>query len=168
MPPMLQLDVQQIVSQSLSFLLLLWVLRRFAWRPVLGILDARRAHIDAELRALDERQQELTRAQAEYGRRLTAIEAEARAKLQEAILEGKRIAGEIQEEARAQAHQILTKSKETVELEVAKARVTLRDQMAELTMGAVERILRATLDDARDVQLVHQTLDELDRKPARA
>ncbi len=50
MPPILQLDLEQIVSQSISFLLLWWLLRRFAWRPLLALLDHRRAHIEEELR----------------------------------------------------------------------------------------------------------------------
>ncbi len=162
---MLELDVQQIVSQALSFLILVWVLRRFAWRPLLGALDARRQHIEDELKKVADHREELMRTQQGYEARIAKIDEEARGKIQEAIKDGKRIASEIQEEARAQANRIMTKSKETVELELAKAKVTLRDQVAEMTMNAVERIIHQKLDAKSDRQLVDATLDELERQP---
>ena len=165
---MQQLDWQQILSQAISFLTLLWLLRRFAWRPLLGILDERRARIEEDLRQAAQRTADLERLQADYAKRLAKIEDEARTKIQQAILEGKRVASEIQEQARAQGSAVIAKSKETVELELAKARVTLRDQVAAMTMEAVERILRQKLDPKTDRQLVETVLDELDREPARS
>ena len=164
MPAILQLDVQQVISQALSFLLLLWVLRRFAWRPLLAMLDERRARIAQEFQQAAQRKAELERLQEEYGKRLAVIEEEARSKIQQAVLEGKRIAAEIQEQARAQGLALITKSKETVELEIAKAKVTLRDELAALTIGAVERILHEKLDAEKDRQLVNAVLDELERE----
>ena len=159
---MLALDLQQILSQVLSFLVLLWLLRRFAWRPLLTILDRRRAHIEEELRHVAQSKAQLARLQDEYGQRIAKIDEEARVKIQQAILEGKRIAIEVQEQARTQAHAILTKSKETVELELAKAKVTLRDEVAAMTVDAVERILKHKLDDKADRHLVESVLEELD------
>ena len=167
MPPILQLDLQQILSQAFSFVLLVWVLRRFAWRPLLSALDRRRAGIEEEFRRAAQAQAEVARLQQEYQQRLAKIEEEARAKIQQAILEGKRIAVEIQEQAREQASALMTKSKETIELELAKAKITLRDQMAVMTVEAVERVLRQKLDAKTDRHLVDTVLDELEREPTR-
>lgn len=160
---MLQLDLQQILSQTISFVLLLWILKRFAWRPLLAMLDQRRAHIEEELRQVAQSKAEMTRLQQEYSQRLAKIEDEARAKIQQSVLEGKRIAIEIQEQARTQAQAIMAKSKETIELELAKAKVSLRDQMAGMTLEAVERILRHKLDPKTDRQLVDAVLDEIEK-----
>ena len=165
---MQQLDWQQILSQAVSFLILLWVLRRFAWRPLLAMLDSRRQRIEDDLREAAAHNAELVRLQEDYGRRIAKIEDEARVKIQQAILEGKRVAVEIQEQARAQASSILSKSKETVELELAKAKVTLRDEVAAMTLEAVERILRQKVDPKTDRRLVDAVLDELDQEQARA
>ena len=142
MPLSLQPDLQQILSQAISFLILLALLKRFAWKPLLAILDQRRAHIEGELREAAQRKDDMARLQEEYTQRLAKIHDEARTKLQEAILEGKRIALEIQEQARAQSQALLTKSRETIEMDVAKARETLREQMVAMTLDALERILR--------------------------
>ena len=167
MPSILQLDLAQIVSQALSFLALLWVLRRFAWGPLLAMLDERRARIEEEFRRAAAKQEELERLQADYNRRLGAIEDEARHKNQQAVLEGKRIAVEIQEEARAQGQALVAKAKETVDQELVKATVTLRDQVATMTVEAVERVLRAKLDEPADRRLVDRVLDDLEREPVR-
>ena len=159
----LQPDLQQILSQALSFLILFAVLKRFAWRPLLAMLDQRRAQIETGLRQVAQSKDELARLQQDYAARLATIDEEARAKIQQAVLEGKRIAIEVQEQAREQAQAILAKSKETVQQELDKARVTLRDQIADMTVEAVERILQQRLDAQADHRLVETVLDDLER-----
>ncbi|PIQ83929.1 MAG: ATP synthase F0 subunit B [Candidatus Omnitrophica bacterium CG11_big_fil_rev_8_21_14_0_20_63_9] len=162
-----QLDWQQILSQAISFLVLLAILRRFAWKPLLTMLDARRHQIERDLQQAAQGKVELARLQEEYAQRLAKIEDEARSKIQQAILEGKKVAVEIQEQARQLAYASLEKSKQTIELELAKAKVTLRDQMAEMTVDAVERVLRQKLDAKADRQLIDSVLDDLEREGAR-
>ena len=153
----------QIVTNVLGFFLLVVFLRKFFWKTVLKLLDERRRHIEEGLRSIGQSKQELVQLQADYSQRLAKIDDEARVKIQQAVLEGKRIAIEVQEEARAQAQAILAKSKETVELELAKAKVTLRDQVADMTVEAVERVLQQKLDAKTDRALVESALDELER-----
>jgi F-type H+-transporting ATPase subunit b len=157
----------QIATTVLGFFLLVVVLRKFFWPTILLALDERRQHIEDGFKNLARSRQELERIQAEYAQRLAQIEGEARSKIQQAILEGKRIAVEIQEQARAQGSAIINKSKETVELELAKAKVMLRDQVAEMTIEAVERMLRQKLDAKTDRRLVDTVLDELEREGSR-
>ena len=161
MPAILQLDLQQIVSQALTFVLLVWVLKRFAWKPILGILDERRARIEEDLRQATQSREEMSRLQQDYAQRLAKIDEEARAKIQESIQDGRRIAAEIQDEARAQAQQLVAKSQETIALELAKAKVSLRNELADLTMDAVERLLKDKVTVASDEKLVASILDEL-------
>jgi F-type H+-transporting ATPase subunit b len=164
----MQPDIQQILSQTVSFFLLFLVLRRFAWGPLLKVLDERKHKIEGEFRHAAAQREELARLQAEYGQRLTKIEDEARVKLQQAIVEGKRIAQEIQEQARTQSYQLVTKSKETIELELAKAKVTLRDQVAAMTVDAVEKVLKRKLDEKTDRDLVDGVLKDLEAGQARS
>ena len=163
MPAFLQPDLQQVLSQAISFLLLWWILRALAWKPLLTALDARRARIEEEFRQVGQSKAELARLQEDYTRRLAAIEDEARTKIQQAVIEGKRVANEIQEQAREQSSAALTKSKEALEMELAKAKVTLRDEVAKMTVEAVERILRRKLDAKTDRELVDQILGELEQ-----
>jgi F-type H+-transporting ATPase subunit b len=160
---MLQLDLQQILSQAISFVLLVVFLKAFAWERILGALDARRHRIEEELRQIAQGKSELERLKADYDRRLAAIEEEARQKIQQAVLEGKRIAMDIQEQARAQGQALTAKAKETIELELAKAKVALRNDVTAMTVAAVEKILRRKLDAQTDAQLVDTIVGELER-----
>ena len=160
--------LNQILTTALGFFLLVVILKKFFWSAILKMLDERRAYIEEELRQTAQRKAEMTRLQAEYQQRLTKIEEEARAKIQQALLDGKRMSVEIQEQARAQGYALVTKAKETIELELAKAKVTLRDQMVEMTVDAVERILRRKLDEKTDRQLVDAVLAELEQEHPRA
>lgn len=165
MPEFLQPDLQQILSQAISFVLLLAILRRFAWKPLLSMLDERRARIEQDLAQARQQRDELSALQQELTRRLATIDEEARTKIQQAVLEGQRIAGEIQEESRTQAQAVIAKSKETIEVELAKAKVSLRDDLADLTVEAAARLLGERCDADADRRLVRSILDELEQKP---
>lgn len=154
----------QIATNVLGFFLLVVFLRKVFWNSVLKLLDDRRHRIERGLQDISRSKQELEQMQADYTKRLAQIDEEARAKIQQAVTDGKRIATEIQEEARAQSAAILVKAKDTVELELAKAKVTLRDQVAQMTTEAVERVLRQKLDDKTDQRLVESVVDELEQR----
>ena len=156
--------VEELIVQVIGFLILFVILKRVAWRPLLGMLDARRQQIEHDLRQAAQQKEQLVRLQGEYAQRLAKIEDEARVKIQQAILEGKRISTEIQEEARAQSSALVHKAKETIDLELAKAKVTLRDELAAMTLDAVGRILHERLDEEKDKQLVQSVLEELEQK----
>src|SRR3989338_111853 len=126
----------EVFVQLLAFAIVFWVLRSFAWKKIMGILEDRRAKIKRELDEIESAKKELEALKQKYVHSLSRIEEEARAKLQEAVNDGKRIAREIQEGARKNAHAILEKAKEDVALEVDKARVTLRSEIADLALSA--------------------------------
>ncbi len=151
----------QILTIALGFLLLVLLLKKFFWSAILKILDERRARIEQDLAQAQQQRTELAALQRELARRLEQIDEEARAKIQQTVLEGRRIAGEIQEEARVAARQILEKANDTIALEVAKAKVTLRDELVDMTIEAVEDVLRQKLDPSTDRALVTRILDEL-------
>ena len=156
----------QLATTVLGFFLLVAFLKKFFWSAILRMLDERRNRIEGQFRHIEQTQAKLAGLQEELTHRLTAIDEEARAKIQQAILEGKRVAGEIQEDARAQAQAVIAKSKETIELELAKAKVSLRDELADLTVEAAARLLRERCDAEADRRLVRSIIDELGQQPA--
>ena len=142
--------------------MLLVLLRRFLWAPLLTALDARRTRIAQGLADVERAKADIERVKEEYSRRLTAIEDEARVKLREATLEGKRIATEIQEQAHAEARKIVEEMKAKLHLEITQAKVELRDQIAALAVEATGRLLKERLDADKDRSLVTKFLGELE------
>jgi len=156
----LNLEIQQILTQALGFLILLFILKKIAWKPLLSLLDERREKISSEFQTIERTKSELSRLEQDYKARLADIDAQARQRIQEAISEGQRISVEIQEKAREESKNILNKAKENIELEVAKARVELRNQVATLAIKAAEKLIKVELTEERHKRLVTEFIDE--------
>ncbi len=159
----MNLSVQEILTQAGAFILLVWVLKKMAWRPLLQMLEDRRRKIQAGFDDIERTKADVEKLKQDYERSRARIEEEARQKLQEAIDEGKKIAKSLQETARKEARSVLEKAKEDIQLEVAKAKVTLRDEIADLTLGATERMLQEKLNDTKDKELVLDFIENLEK-----
>lgn len=162
----MNVDIQQILTHIVGFLIALWILRRFAWRPLLDVLEERRRKIKADFDAAAEKREAAEETAARYDAQLKNIEAEARAKLQEAVNDGRRIAAEIREEARGEARKIIDKARADLVRDVAKAKVELRDQLISMTIVAAERMVRQELDQEGHRKLIAGFIDEMESASA--
>ncbi|MCX7766656.1 MAG: F0F1 ATP synthase subunit B [Candidatus Sumerlaeia bacterium] len=153
--PEVQQTLAQIFSQIIAFLIFFWILKKFTWKPLIALLDERRQRIEAEFDYLEKQKQQLQELRNEYENRLRTIESEARAKIQEAIREGRRIAREITDSAREEGHQILTRAHQSIELEIAKARIDLRDEVVDLVIHTTEKLLQKCLDEQKQRELIN-------------
>lgn len=151
----------QFVVNIIAFLLLLAILKRFAWGALLKLIDERRAKIAGEFSAIEQAKQEMARLKQQYEERLAKIEDEARGRIQEAIAEGRRIGMEVEEDARAHARETLEKAKANIALEVAKARVELKEQVVDLAIGVTHKILQQHLDEETDRRMIEGFIKEI-------
>ncbi|MFB3895152.1 MAG: F0F1 ATP synthase subunit B [bacterium] len=159
------LDWSQILTQIIGFLLLLWLLKKFAWKPILELLETRRNKIIAEFDKIETTKQEVAQLRQEYEQHLKNIETQERQKILEAMQDGQKMAAEIQEKARNEARQIIEKAKQNIELEIAKAKVELRNEIINLTLQATEKMLIEKLDQQKHRDLILHYIDSLDRLP---
>ena len=151
----------QFVVNILAFLLLLAILKKFAWGSLLKLIDERRDKITSEFEGIEKAKQELEKLKVEYQAHLTKIEEEARVKIQQAINDGRRIASEIEEDARTHARETLEKTKEAVTLEVAKARVELKEQIVDLAIQATHKVLQQNLDEETDRRMIEAFIKDI-------
>lgn len=159
----MNLEIQQILTQALGFIILLWILKKLAWKPLLGLLDERKERIASELKNIEDTKANLARLEEEYRAKLADIDNQARIKIQEAISEGQRMAMEIQDKARDEARKIVEKARANVEMEVARARVELRNQVANLAIKAAEKVLQEELDEEKHKRLVLNFIEEVEQ-----
>ncbi|MBI3804764.1 MAG: F0F1 ATP synthase subunit B [Nitrospirae bacterium] len=158
----MDIQIQQIITQVIGFLILLWVLRKFAWGPLSSILEERRSKIIAELEEIRVGKASLEQMRRDYEVKMAEIENQARARVQEAVVEGQRAAKELADESRAEARQILDKAKESIEREMQKAKVQLRDEIATIAVAAAEKIVRQEMNRQKNKELVLQYMNELE------
>jgi len=159
----MSVDIIQIITHVIAFLIMLWVLRKFAWKPFLGILEERRSQIQSDFDTAAAKRREAEETAARYTAQMKDIENEKRARIQEGIGEGRKIADEIREEARGEAKKIIDKAREDIQRDVAKAQVELKEKIVAMTMTATERVIRQTLDQEGHRRLVTNFIDELEK-----
>ncbi|MFA5334438.1 MAG: F0F1 ATP synthase subunit B [Candidatus Omnitrophota bacterium] len=157
------LSANEIVAQVVSFLLLLTLLRIFAWKKLLKLLDDRRERIASEFRKIEDAQSAVEKLRADYDKRLAGIEAESRAKIQEAVTEGKKVSQEIRDNARQEARVILDKAQENIGIEITKAKQELKQKVVELTLGTAEKMLKEKITDEKDRKLAEDFLNDLEK-----
>ncbi|MBI2194172.1 MAG: F0F1 ATP synthase subunit B [Planctomycetes bacterium] len=153
--------IAMILTQGLAFLVLFLILRKFAFGPVLKMIDARRQHIAAEFDQIEAKKVEMLRAQKEYEQKMARVEDEARIRMRDAILESQKLAEQIRSQAQAEAQEMLRKTRELLENERARAAVQMRHQIVALTLSATEKLIRERLDEAKHRQLIVDFMDSL-------
>ncbi|MBI3990835.1 MAG: F0F1 ATP synthase subunit B [Candidatus Omnitrophica bacterium] len=158
---MLEISLQQILTQIAGFLIVLFILKIFAWKPLLAMLDQRKEKIENEFKKIEDTREEVEELKSRYDKELKEIEQTARHKIQESIKEAQRMGAEVQADAREEAKKILVKARENVELEIAQAKVQLRDEMATMVLAASEKLLRERLDEKKHKQLVVNFIEDL-------
>jgi len=159
----MDLQWQLLVTHIVGFLITLWILKKFAWGPLLGIMEERRNRIKEEFDKIDKEKEEVDRLTAEYQDKLKGIEAERRVKIIEAVNEGKKMAEEIKASAREEGKNIQARARADLERDVAKAKVQLKNEMITITMTAAEKIIDEKLDDEKHRQLIGNYIDNLEK-----
>src|SRR5262245_57358927 len=154
-------DIKLMLTQVLGFLILVWILGRFAWGPIMAQLEARRQKIAGEFAEAERRQRDADQLKAKLEQDLRGIEAQARTRLQEAVAEGQKVAGEIRAQAQKDAQDRLAKAEDEMMREREKAKEILKEQVIGLSLATAEKILKSKLDDPAQRKLAGQFIDEV-------
>jgi len=159
---MLEISWPQLITNIIGFLLLFWGLKRFAWGPLLGLLDERRARIQKEIADVADLKRQAEAIGAEFEQKMREIDALSRKRLEEASREALQVAAEIRDKAREEAAATLEKAKADIERERDKARVALRDDMVRMVIVTGEKLLRERLSAERHEELIARYIDDLE------
>lgn len=149
-----------LIFQILAFLIFIWLLNRFAMKPIVRALDARAERIRESMQAADRIERDL----AETQRRNQEVLDEARREAQ-TIVARSREAGEemlarARDEATAQRERELERARQQIRAETQVAKDELRREIGGLAIQAAGRIVRKELDPATHQSLINETLAE--------
>lgn len=156
----MKIEIGQVIAQIISFLILLWILKRYAWKPLLQMMEERRHLIKSEFDEIERGKQKLLREEEEYNKKIHDIDLYAHKKVQESVEKGKLVAGEIQQKALGEAREIIQKAKEDSHNEVLKAKAQLKDELVNMTLAATQQVLRAELDQEKQKKLIRDFIKE--------
>ncbi len=147
--------------QILIFVLLVWLLNKFAWKPILNAVNEREDGIKKALEEADKARQEMAELNASNEKILKEARAEREKMLKEARDIKESLISEAKDEAKMQADKIITQAKTTIENEKQAALVELKKQVAELSVGIAEKVIKEELSNKdKQIKLIDKMLDE--------
>lgn len=157
------LSASEIFAQILSFFLLLFLLRHFAWKKILGLLDKRKERISAELKEIEDTKIQIAKIKADYESKMVLIQNQAQVKINEAIEEGKKINSSMRKKAHEDAQDILTDARNQVKYEVSKVEEQLRDKIVDIALSAARNLIQEKLTEEGDRKIVENFIKEIEK-----
>jgi len=154
-----------LIVQIGGFLLMLLIFKRFLFKPIQGILDARRREIDSQFENAEDDRKAAAELKVQYEQHLANVDAEMRAKITEAAKEGQTLREEIVAESRKQAEQVIARAQDEIGREKDKAVLEIKTRVADLAIGAAGKLIEESLDSAKHRQLVDRFIDDLEGAP---
>jgi F-type H+-transporting ATPase subunit b len=157
---LIQLNASLAV-QLVSFLLLLAVLYRFAYRPLLATLEARTATIKQQLAEAQAAREAAQRQLAEFEARLTAAQAEAQTVRERALRDAAEMRERLAAEARQEAARLVETARAEIDQDVRRARGELRREVVGLAVAIAERLIQRNVQAEDQDRLVQDALARL-------
>lgn len=146
----------------LAFSILLFVLKRYAWKPILQALRAREDYIARSLRKAEEAKSQLEQLQEENRQLAEKARLEREKELQETRLLRERLLAEAKENAEKEYRKMLEKAREQIKQEKEAAQKELYSTVINLAVDISEKVLREQLNDKeRQVDYINKLLKEM-------
>ena len=148
--------------QLISFLLLLAVLHKFLYRPLLGALEGRTTAIEQQLAEAQAAREGAQRERASMEERIRAAHADAQALRERALREAGELRERLTGEARQEAARLIEAGQTQIAQEVRRARAELRGEVGALATQIAERLVRKSLTDEDHQRLVREALARIE------
>tara|TARA_B110000977_G_scaffold56928_1_gene77347 strand:- start:263 stop:763 length:501 start_codon:yes stop_codon:yes gene_type:complete len=153
------------VWQTLLFVALLLLLKKFAWKPILDAVNERETSIKESLSAAEKARDDMEAVQADNKRILKEARSERDALLAEAKTASIKIVNQAKEDAKAEADKITAQAQEMIQNEKKAAINELKSQVASLSVDIASKVLQTELkDQAAQEKFVSELVKEIEVK----
>ena len=159
--PLVQLDPGLFIWTIITFLILLTLLSKFAWKPLLNALEKREDEITNSLKNAEKARKELERLTTEGDE----IIAQARSEAQAIVSEGKKAADQLKEstllKAKEEAVTNLEQAKEQIQVEKDKAIAEIKGEVVGLSLSIAEKLVKKNLNEEDNKSLINESLKHI-------
>jgi F-type H+-transporting ATPase subunit b len=164
--PLLRPDPGLFIWTIITFLVLLTLLAKFAWGPLLRALESRQESIRKSLDDALQAKQELERLQQESVQIIRQARLDAEAVISQSRSDGDRLREEIKQKARAEADHILKSAERQIQLETSRALQQIRHEAVDLSVQIASKILQRNISKEDNERLIDDAVKQLDtRRP---
>ncbi len=162
LPSILTPDLGLLFWMLLAFLVVFFVVAKFGFPAIIGMVENRKQYIDESLKKAHEASERLANIQKEGETMLQEARQKQAQILKEAADTRDAIVAQAKEKAREEGNRLIAEAKSEIESQKQAAISEIRAQMAELSVKVAEKILRKELDsDAKQMETIDRLLDEV-------
>ena len=160
--PLVQPDPGLFIWTIVVFLVLLALLAKFAWRPLLDALDSRQAAITKSLDDAQQARKELERLTQESAAIIRTARVEADEIVSRSRLDADRLREEMKQKARAESDYIVRDAQRQIQLQTGQALQQIRKEAAELSIAVASKILQRNISKEDNERLIDDALKQMD------
>jgi len=156
----LGIDWKMLVFQVIGFVILVWLMAKFVYPPLLKTIDKRQEQIEASSEAAKEAEEKAAKASKE----ITKLLAEARKEASEIVTTAKEeataLASETEAKSKAESERIVAAAQDTIAKEVLAAKKALHNETIELVASATEKVVGKAVNASVDTKVIKAALEE--------
>ena len=153
-------SIPTLIAQLVNFGLILILLRMFAYKPIMRMMDARSNKIKESLEQAERIKQQADVAEQETAKKIEEAAQEARKLVDLAVASGNAVRQKAQFEAKADAEKLIEQARGQIGQERDEAIGELRKEFADLTVMAAEKVIKRSLDREAQRELIDQVLKD--------
>jgi F-type H+-transporting ATPase subunit b len=157
----LEIDPRQIITTIIGFGIFFFILYKFAFGPFMKLLENRKETITGTFARMEDERKDIEIEKEKYQNLIANIEDERHKQLQEGLQESKKLAQEIQDDARKKAELIVQRANEAAQRELEQAKLALRNYMVDLSIKSAELALKEVITQEDHKRLIRRYINEL-------
>ena len=159
--PLVQPDPGLFIWTIITFLVLVAVLAKFAWKPLLDALENRQEMIRRSLDEAERAKQELERVQKDSAKIISEARAEADTIIANSRLDAAKLHEELREKARTEAETILKNAQKQIQQETVQAVAQIRHEAVDVSLLIASKLIRRNLSKEDNESLIEDTLKQI-------
>ncbi len=152
-----------LLAQIVNFLVILFVLKKFFYKPIVKMLDDRKKKIEESLKNADLIEEKLAQTEERSAAILENARKNAEDLMADAKAEAQRIADAAAVEARASTEETLKKAVEQIQTEREKMQKDLENQTLDLVVATVKKVLGRNLKEAEKKSLTAKSISQISK-----
>ena len=160
-PGMVQVHGGTLFWSVVTFLLLLVVLKRVAWGPIIDALEARENEIKEALSSAEKARKEAEQVSSDYEDSIRKAQVEAQQIIADAKTTGEKIKVDLETTANEKADEIIKKAKVQIDAERVKVISEIKTMAVEISLSAAAKVIEKNLDSDDNRKLVEEALDSI-------
>ncbi|MCD4658260.1 MAG: F0F1 ATP synthase subunit B [Planctomycetes bacterium] len=160
-PGLMDFDVSLIFYTFLAFVVFLWIMSRFAWKPIAKMINERAEKIAKDIEDAKLLREETENEKKVYDEKIAGVHEEIEQMRRDGRDQGERIKLRIEEKAKDEAKEIIERSKREIDLEKKAAMAELRNTTLENSLKIASEVIKRNLTDDDHKKLAEEVFDKI-------